>query len=261
VPVIDTNGQRVSYTDSGRGMAVVFVPGIVGSRDWFCYQSAGLSDHYRVITYDLRKARGGVNYSLQLLTDDLARFLTAIHVHVAVIAGYSFGGLIAMRFAAIHPDRCLALVLASTTPRFPDLVSDELLSHLVPGGVAPRGFFARLKRRLFGPKEADADDSDPLTALRPSVAELDRATLDARLGIVRETDMTPALGELSAPALVMAGSRERSYVLSGSQTLDQEIQDSTLEVIEDSDSYYFYTRHDVFNSIVEDYLSHKIARL
>lgn len=260
LPVININSLRIDYSDAGLGVPIVFVPGLSGSREWFRYQTSGLSDHYRIISYNLRRAHLRTKYTLDLLADDLAKFLDALHIPSAVIAGHSFGGLVALQFAVSHPDRCPALVLCSTSPSFSGIPDEELLAHLLPGEVKFDNLFIRLWKKLFGSKRAGEDDVDSLDYSRFN-AGLDRATLDARLKILRKTNLTPLLGTITMPSLIVAGSLDEPYILAGSQLLDQMIPDSTLEVIENTDHFCFCTRHDLFNATLVEYLSHKVARL
>ena len=57
----------------------------------------------------VRPARGFDDFA-----DQLEAVLDARGLSSAIVCGVSFGGLIALRFAARHPDRTLALVLVST---------------------------------------------------------------------------------------------------------------------------------------------------
>ncbi len=267
MPVTTIDGLRVSYTDSGSGLCVVFVPGLVGSRDWFGYQVSGLSDHYRVVSYDLRgfpapgrsQRLSRPEYTVDLLAEDLAAFLEAIHIHEAAVAGYSLGGLVALRFAAAHPERCLLLALDSTTPAPPPVSDSELVEYYVPAEFRQESFLARLRMRLFGAKPPPEDESDPISSLKRSAAELDPALLATRTRLMRNTDLTALLPELNVPTVVIAGSLEQPYILSASQAMDEVIPDSALEIIENADQYHFHTSHDRFNSILADHLSHRVG--
>ncbi len=260
MPTIDIDGARFDYTDTGSGMALVFVPGLCGSSEWFCYQSAGLSDHFRVICLDLRGGAGR-DCTLDRLVEDVAKLLSALRVHAAAVAGHSLGGLVALHFALTHADRCLAIVLSSTVPGYASVPEDQIVSDLVLGEIRPDGFWARLWRGVLGSRRPRQDDSsDPLAHLARHNGNIDRATLHARLKLMRQTDLTAQLGEVSAPALVVAGSREQPSVLAGCQLLDQELADSSLEVIENADQFHFYLNHDEFNSAVADFLLHNVAR-
>ena len=67
-----------------------------------------LSASFRVITFSLQGA------DLDGLAQQAADALDRAQVDRATICGVSFGGLVALRFAAHRPARCAALVLAST---------------------------------------------------------------------------------------------------------------------------------------------------
>jgi pimeloyl-ACP methyl ester carboxylesterase len=53
-------------------------------------------------------------YRLEHFVEDLKRFMDAVHVGAAVLAGHSSHGLVSERFAIDHPDRTLGLVLIGT---------------------------------------------------------------------------------------------------------------------------------------------------
>ena len=259
MPNINIDGQRFDYADTGSGLAVLFLSGLCGSKDWFRYQSAGLADRFRVLATSLRSA-GRAVYTLDLLVGDVVGLLDGLRIHHAAIAGHSLGGMVALSFALAHPDRCLALVLSSTAPSYASVPADQLISDLMLGEPRPDGLWARLKQKLLKSDLPKEDSSDPLDYLARHNGGVDRPTLQARLKLMRETDLTERLGEVGVPVLVIAGSREQPYILAGSQALDQRLADSTVEIIEDADQFHFFTRHDQFNEAVADFLLHKVSR-
>jgi pimeloyl-ACP methyl ester carboxylesterase len=104
--------------DRGTGTPIVLIPGLQGRWEWMRPAVNALSQHHRVITFSLcdertspfpcDPERGFDNYISQVETA-----LERARLERAVIAGVSFGGLIATEFAARHPDRVSGLVLAS----------------------------------------------------------------------------------------------------------------------------------------------------
>ncbi|MEO7156210.1 MAG: alpha/beta hydrolase [Vicinamibacterales bacterium] len=104
--------------DSGAGTPIVLIPGLQGRWEWMRPAVAALSRRHRVITFSLCDERTSPfpcdperafeNYISQV---ELA--LQRARVDRAVIAGVSYGGLIAAEFAARYPDRVSGLVLAS----------------------------------------------------------------------------------------------------------------------------------------------------
>ena len=108
--------------DKGGGTPIVLVPGLQGRWEWMRPTVDALARHHRVITFSLCDERTSPfpcdpgkafeNYVEQV---DLA--LDRAGLDQAVIAGVSYGGLIATEFAARRPQRVSALVLASALHR------------------------------------------------------------------------------------------------------------------------------------------------
>jgi len=289
LPTVDIDGLRVSYCDAGIGLPVVFLPGLTGSKEWFQYQLSGLSESYRVLSYDFRLA-GRQRYSAELLAEDLAKFLSALRIHSAVIAGHSFGGLVAQQFAISYPYRVKSLLLVSTFPYLEEKSPAALLEWLVPGEVKLQSPIRDLILRLFcrwcrqrserehytlaGPGKDSPDDGgwgkipqtnpdrqEDLKFLAAHTAGLNKYTLNARLRIIQDFDSRERLAGFSMPALIVAGASDRPEILKGAQLLYEGIPDATLEVIEGAGHFCFYERHDLFNEIVDQYLSERLASL
>lgn len=260
MPTVVVDGLRVEYLDAGVGLPVVFVPGLFGSAEWFCYQVSGLSDRYRVLGFSLRPARGRADYSLDLLANDLARFLDRMRIHEAVVIGHTLGAMVALKFAATHPGRVPAVVVVSAAPTFAGVADEDILEHLSPGEIEEEGFVARLWKRVTHKVPSPIDDSDPLAHLVRHGAA-DRSTLNARMRLMRETDVTPMLADVQAPTLVVAGARDWSRILAGSQLIDQATPDSAIEIIENADHFCFFTRHDKFNALIDDFVCREVPRL
>lgn len=261
MPTVEVDGLRVEYTDCGVGLPLVFVPGLYGSADWFRYQASGLSDRYRVIAYGTRNARGHADYSLGILANDLMRFLDALKIYGAVIVGHTLGASVALRAAAQFPERVLAAVAVSAVPSYDGVSDTDVLARLSPGEAEPETFLTRVMSWFGRVKKTVEDDADPLSYLVQQGGHVDKATLSARLHLLLEEDIRPILPEVEAPTLVVAGARDWSRILSGSQEIDQLTPNANLEVLEDADHFCFFTRHDLFNATLDDFVVREVPRL
>lgn len=104
--------------DRGNGIPIVLIPGIQGRWEWMRPTVTALAKQHRVISFSLcdertspfpcEPERAFENYISQV---EIA--LDRAKIDRAVIAGVSYGGLIAAEFAARHPGRVSALVLAN----------------------------------------------------------------------------------------------------------------------------------------------------
>jgi pimeloyl-ACP methyl ester carboxylesterase len=104
--------------DKGTGTPIVLIPGLQGRWEWMRPTVEALAKHHRVITFSLCDERTspfpcdpGKAFENYIEQVDLA--LDRAGLDQAVIAGVSYGGLIAMEFAARHPERVSGLVLAN----------------------------------------------------------------------------------------------------------------------------------------------------
>ena len=98
----------------GNGPPLVLIPGIQGRWEYARPTVDALAAHFRVLTFSLggspRRRRDIFNSEV----DRLAALLDAHHIDRAILCGISYGGLVATRFASIHPERTSALIMAST---------------------------------------------------------------------------------------------------------------------------------------------------
>lgn len=116
---LTVNGRRVHHARRGSGgtAPVVLVHGASGNiRDWEISVLPGLAERCEVIAFD----RPGFGYSDALpefgwrLTDQIAHLrgaLGQLGVDRFVLAGHSYGGSLAMRWALDHPEEIAGLAL------------------------------------------------------------------------------------------------------------------------------------------------------
>src|SRR4249920_2288480 len=115
---MDTNTIKLTYSEAGQGTPVVLLHGFPLSSSIWNEQQQRLSDHYRVITPDLRghgrsPAPSGV-YQMDLLAGDVLALLDALLIQKAILMGHSMGGYVALAAWKLAPDRFLALALVDS---------------------------------------------------------------------------------------------------------------------------------------------------
>jgi 3-oxoadipate enol-lactonase len=100
--------------ERGAGAPLLLIPGIQGRWEYSRALVDALAPFYRVITFSLCDERtSGAAPRIDVFSDQAARALDRLGVERAAIAGVSFGGLVALRFAATRVDRTSALVMIS----------------------------------------------------------------------------------------------------------------------------------------------------
>lgn len=115
VTVKDVSLAVAEWPGPARGPAVVCVHGLTANHTCWASVADALSPAHRLIAYDLR-GRGesdkpGTGYSLAQHGEDLLGLLDHLGLRKAILVGHSLGAHIAVRFAAVHPERVAKLVL------------------------------------------------------------------------------------------------------------------------------------------------------
>jgi len=104
--------------DLGSGPPVVLIPGIQGRCEWMRPAIDALAARTRVISFSLPGEPGSqalfdARDGFDLFAAQIDAALDRANVKMGTICGVSFGGLIAVRYAASRPERTCALVLVS----------------------------------------------------------------------------------------------------------------------------------------------------
>jgi pimeloyl-ACP methyl ester carboxylesterase len=112
-------GVKIHYTVKGEGDPVILIHGLYSSArmNWDAPGiAADLAKHHQVIELDCRghgqsgKPEAEGSYGTNMV-EDVVRLMDHLHVKRAKVAGYSMGGMIAMKLTVMHPDRVSSLVL------------------------------------------------------------------------------------------------------------------------------------------------------
>ncbi len=112
---------KVSYTDDGKGSAVVLLHGFLENKGmWDKYVSV-LSKTHRVITIDLLGHGDTECLGYVHVMEDQADMIYALLVHLRLrkvaLVGHSMGGYVALAFAELYPDYVKGLFLLNSTAR------------------------------------------------------------------------------------------------------------------------------------------------
>lgn len=239
--VSTTDGVRVAFAVHGDGPPLVFVRGWISHLDamWddpeFRAFFEALGAHFTVVRYDLRGNGLSDRAPDRLRLDDLVLDLEAVMDRVAqeeaVLFATCYGGPIACRYAARHPERVRRLILDGTYVRGDDIASDDMRESVLG--------MVRMLKTQRGPGYAMLDfftnpDGGDLREVR---LERARRSIDPEVAsqlyhLSFDLDVTRDLAAVQAPTLVTHRRRAAAVPFASGQAVASLVPDATFVATE-----------------------------
>jgi len=259
---VATRAGQISYLDIGTGPAALFVHGIATNAYlWRNVISALAAQHpgqRRCIALDLplhgeSPVTAEQDLSLTALASGLEGFCDALGLTGIDLVANDTGGAIAQIFAARHPERLATLTLTNCDAG--DNVPPEGFKPTVE--LARSGNLAQSAVALFADLEAAAqvsfgsgyehldrvDRAVLRSYLEPCIGIMDRARQFERLLTALDatdlTSVTPLLGQLTVPTLVVWGTGDAFFDVSWAYWLEETIPGATRVVTVDGARLFF----------------------
>lgn len=256
---------------AGSGPAVIVIPGVQGRWEWMRPALDCLQTRCRTVSYSLcgdfgsgcrvDPARGLNSYMDQL--DDV---FDAAGLQRAAVCGISYGGFIALRYAATRPQRVSALVLTSApAPGWkPSPAQRSYLDHPVrstPGFVLSSPFRIWPEVKAAFPSRTRRLSFLATHGFRVVTAPMKPTLMAARIRQQQEIDFCPDCALVRAPTLVITGEPGLDLIVPVENTRRY------LEMIPGARDYQLertghlglVTRPDVYASVVGDFVHNAAA--
>lgn len=247
-----------SVDHGGAGKALVILHGLFGSSRNWTQAARELSGSAHVYTLDLRnhgESPHHPNHRIEDLSADLLAWMDSAGLQRPIVLGHSMGGMAAMHFASLHPERCQALIVVDIAPRI----------------YAPhhQREFAALSIDLNGLDSRQAIDQR-MAALHPSpmVRQFLQMNLERgetgyrwRLNIdaLRHADVTGAFAlpetTYGGPSLFIAGGASDYIQPEDHALIGRYFPNAKIETIPGADHWLHHTAQAEFLKLVREFLS------
>jgi 3-oxoadipate enol-lactonase len=256
---VEIGTRGVAYDDAGDGTPVLFVHGFPHHRKLWAPQVRALAGHSRAIAIDLPgfgESDMPEKFAVDAWAAGLARFLDALQLERAVIAGLSMGGYVALAFWRLHRERVLALVLADTRAgadseegKQKRRETIELARHEGPTAVA--------RALLPGMVGKSTREREP-SVVAMMRAMLESASVDSIVGaseaMMNRPDATSVLSTIDVPTLIIVGEEDVLTPPKESRAMHVAIPASRLEVIPAAGHVSNVERPAAFNHVLTEFI-------
>lgn len=244
------------HEERGEGPPIVFAHGTMMDRTMFAAQLADLSDEFRAIAIDQRARteswRGP--YGLDDLADDVVELLDDLGIERTVLAGMSMGGFMAYRFALRHPDRIAGLVPIDSMAEAPLSPHEELFGSLRDGGPLPESVVEWHAEIVFG-ATTKRERTDLVEEWKERWRRLQGAAVYwESASWLRREDVSPRLGEIEVPALVVHGVEEEILPLDSAERAAAALPKGRLFKVEGAGHTSNTERPDLVNPALREFL-------
>jgi pimeloyl-ACP methyl ester carboxylesterase len=118
---LNYKNTKISYTEQGKGTAVVLLHGFLENQTMWNAFIPDLAKKNRVITIDLlghgQTECLGYVHTMEDQADAVHAVLHELKIRKAVFIGHSMGGYVALAFAELYPENVKGIVLLNSTSR------------------------------------------------------------------------------------------------------------------------------------------------
>ena len=258
--------EAFEIVERGHGAPLLLIPGVQGRWEYSRGIVEALARFYRVITFSLCDERAwsgrGEGCHIDVFAGQVEAALDRLQIGSATIVGVSFGGLVALRFAATRPTRTTALVIISAPgPQWHLRPRHDLYARLPwvfgPLFLAESPF--RLRREV---KAALPERSARRRYLREQLrtiiaAPVSLARMAARARLIGPYDRVADCAQVTAPTLVVQGEETLDHVTGSGGTAEysQLIRGARLVQMEGTGHLGSVTRPDDCAAIVHRFIA------
>jgi 3-oxoadipate enol-lactonase / 4-carboxymuconolactone decarboxylase len=190
-------------------------------------QIADLLRYFRVLRYDTRghgasdAPRG--EYSIQMLSRDVLELANSLEVSQFAFCGLSLGGAIGQWLAANAPERLTHLILANTSSKFgPPANWNTRIETVLKSGM---NAIVDMAMQRFFSADTLAQKNAYAESIRRLLLATDPIGYAGCCAALRDADLTPLLGKIKCPTLIIVGDKDVSTPWTGhGEILGREIQ-------------------------------------
>ena len=254
-------------------VALVLHGGPGGDHTGFKPGMSTLAEHMQLIYIDHRgHGRSAPGDPALYTLDENVEDLEALRLHLGlgpcVVIGTSYGGMVAMAYAARHPDSVSKLVLVVTAAHgaFRERAIDWVEQHGTPdqkrvcatlwaGGFQTPEQMAEYYA-VMGPLYSVRHDPGAAAAVRGRASYTPAAINNAFKpdGFLARMDLRPELSRITAPTLILAGRHDWICPPDFSEEIHQLIPRSSLRMFENSSHSIRADEPDALNKAIVDFI-------
>jgi len=234
-----------TFKEWGAGPPLLLVPGLAGGFELLGPLARLLARHFRVISYQLRGEDDPFalrqHFGLDELVDDLGEFVDWLGLERPTLMGVSFGGILALEFAARHPGRLRNLIVQGAGSRFERGLLQRVAGWVLSCFPLPsdNAFVNQFFNLLFGGRQRPGPLFEFVTR---QCWQTDQSVMAHRFHLAERFDLDDRLARIRVPSLLLAGERDLLVSPESLETLHKGIAHARLVSLKGAGHLAFATQ-------------------
>jgi pimeloyl-ACP methyl ester carboxylesterase len=204
---------RISFSDVGKGPAIVLLHGFLENTTMWKDIIPQLSKRNRVIAIDLlghgKSDCLGYVHTMELFAESVAAVLKQVRIRKCVVIGHSLGGYVALAFAEKHPQKIKGLCLMNSTSIEDDAERKTL--RLRANKMIQNNFENMVRMsftNLFGEKSRNLFKAEMKAALQEALRTPIQGYIAGQEGMRIRPNRTGVLTENNFKKLIIIGEKD-----------------------------------------------------
>ncbi|HMP01587.1 MAG TPA: alpha/beta fold hydrolase [Gemmatales bacterium] len=242
------------YQVFGQGRPLVLIPGLAGGIGLATPLAIQLAQHgFQVFTYQLRGEDDCFDlrrrFGMSDLVDDLHEFLADMCLEQPLLMGVSFGGQIALSYAARHARRLAGVATQGINVRFERSLLRQVAGHVLSRYPLPSDspFVNQFFNLLYGGRPTCKLTAEFVTRL---CWQTDQSVMAHRFRLAEQTDLAPVLPSLQLPSLLVRGERDMLVSEKGQDEVARAVPHAVIKEIPTAGHLAFVTHADSLARLV-----------
>lgn len=238
---IFVDGHLVHYETFGRGPALVFVHGWLGSWRYWVPIMEDFSAEYRTYALDLwgygDSDLGEERYEVDSYVDLMLAFMDELGIGQAPIVGHALGAAVATRLAAQYSER-VSKVLAACLPLTSEAINRKLLSAGTNDTLA----------QIFWHRQR------PYPEVEMGLDKMAKNVLALTIQAVAGLDLRDTLYDVDAPLLTVYGGKDNVISPAQAKEMEQDLYAARSIVLANSRHFPMLDESAKFGRLLRDFL-------
>ena len=271
MPIADVNDIKISYEIKGEGYPLFLIHGYASKKNTWIAQVGALSEHFKVITYDLRSSGESSHpeesFTMDTLVEDLKGLMDFLDIDNAHLGGQSMGGWIIQNFVLKYPERANKLVIIGSNHTGDGLngLKDsyiDLYELRKEDPVAAFWKFIRFVHTIKFRKLLESDLKKKVHGIISAEELIEESKLNqcAPLDLENQAiagsmhDTLDKLYEINNETLILAARKDKLAGVYVAEQMNEKMPNSNLKILEDAGHEFYFSHAPEVNAMIIEFL-------